>query len=410
VVAAGADARVTPIELFFDLVFVFALTQVTALMAHDLTGHGMARALLVLGLLWWSWVGYAWLGNVVRADEGMARMTLFAAMTAMFVLALTIPEAFDDLPGGLPGPVVLAVCYFTFRLLHLVLFWIVSKDDPGLRRQVIKFFPAMAAGTTLLLVASRFDGAAQTALWAVALLADYGGTFLGGTSGWRIRSPGHFAERHGLILIVALGESIVAIGVGVAAEPVSWAIVLASALGLAISAALWWAYFDVVALVAERVLASTPEADRPRLARDSYSYLHLPMIVGVVLLALGLKKVLEYVADGEHHDLTDSLTGIGLYALYGGVALYLLGQVAFRLRNVHTVNVQRLAVALGLLALLPVAAAVPALAALGMLAAVTVGLIAYEAIRFADVRDRVRRMNEVAVSGMPSIEVDRPGT
>ncbi|MGH3329265.1 MAG: low temperature requirement protein A [Streptomycetales bacterium] len=397
-VAVDEGARVTSIELFFDLVFVFALTQVTALMAADPTAMGLVRGLLVLGLLWWSWVGYAWLFNVVRADEGAVRMVLFAAMATMFVLALAIPEAFDDLPGGLPGPVVVALCYFVFRALHLALFWIIGRDDPGLRRQLVRFTPSVVGGTALLLVASQFHAAAQTLLWALALLADYGGTFLGGASGWRLRSAGHFAERHGLILIVALGESIVAIGLRVAQEPVSWPIVLASALGLAVAAALWWAYFDIVALVGERVLAATPEEDRPRLARNAYSYLHLPLVAGIVLLALGMKKVLAFVSDTERHSLADPLTGLGLYALFGGVALYLLGLVAFRLCTMHTVNRQRVAVTIALLALLPLAGMIPALAALAVLAAVMIGLIGYEALRFAGVRHRVRHRDEVVVS------------
>ncbi|MGH3343639.1 MAG: low temperature requirement protein A [Carbonactinosporaceae bacterium] len=397
-VAVDEGARVTPIELFFDLVFVFALTQVTALIAGDPTVLGLVRGLLVLGLLWWSWVAYAWLFNVVRADEGAVRMVLFAAMATMFVAALAIPEAFDDLPGGLPGPVVVALCYFAVRSLHLVLFWIIGRDDPGLRRQLLRFTPSVIGGTTLLLIASQFHGGAQTLLWALALLADYGGTLLGGASGWRLRSAGHFAERHGLILIVALGESIVAIGVGVAEQPVSWPIVSASTLGLAVAASLWWAYFDIVALVGERVLAATPDEHRPRLARNAYSYLHLPMVTGIVLLALGLKKVLAAVGDPEHHGLADPLTGFGLATLYGGVAVYLLGLVGFRMCTMRTVNRQRVAVVAALCALLPLAGRMPALAALGMLTAVTVGLVGYEALRFADVRQRIRHRDEVVVS------------
>jgi low temperature requirement protein LtrA len=392
------DARVTPIELFFDLVFVFALTQVTALMADDLTPRGMVRGLLVLAVLWWCWTGYAWLGNLVRADEGVGRVAMFAAMAAMFVLALSVPEAFDDLPGGLPGPVVVAVGYFVVRALHVVIFLLASRDDAGLRRQVLRFIPSMLGGTGLLLLASQLQGPARTAAWAAALVADYGGTILIGSSGWRIRSPGHFAERHGLILIVALGESIVAIGVGVAALPVSVPIVVASALGLTIAACLWWAYFDVVALVAERTLHRAHGKEQASLARDSYSYLHLPMITGIVLLALGLKKVLEYVGDESAHDLADPLALLPLAALYGGVALYLLAHVAFRLRNVHTVNLQRVIVAVVLVVLIPLAARLPALGALALLAAVMVSLIAFEAFRFADVRDRVRHQEDVAVS------------
>src|SRR5262245_61977409 len=170
------DQSVTTLELFFDLVFVFALTQITALMAADLTWHGVLRGVLLIGLLWWSWIGYAWLTNVVRADEGVVRVVLLAAMAAMFLLALSIPEAFDDLPGGLPGPVVIAVCYFAFRAVHLLLYWVIARDDPGLRRQLIRFTPSMLGATAMLLVASQFHGTTQTVLWAVALVVDYGGT------------------------------------------------------------------------------------------------------------------------------------------------------------------------------------------------------------------------------------------
>ena len=388
--AADEDASVTPLELFFDLVFVFGLTQVTALMADDLTAHGLIRGLLVLGLLWWSWVGYSWLGNVVRADEGAVRFVMLAAMATMFVLALAIPEAFDDLPGGLRGPVLLGVCYFAFRALHLTLFWIIARDDEGLRRQLLRFTPSMLGGTALLLVAATLEGPEQTAIWGAALLADYAGTMLGGASGWRLHSARHFAERHGLIVIVALGESIVAIGLGVVALPISWPIVVAAALGLTLSAALWWLYFDVASLMAERALAGALDLDRVRLARDAYSYLHLPLVTGVVLLALGLKKVLEYVGGAGHHELADPLTGLGLYGLYGGVALYLLGHVVFKLRATHVLALHRLVVALGLVGLVPLGANLPALAALLVLTAAVVGLVAFEAARFVEDRERIR--------------------
>ena len=403
----GERASVTPLELFFDLVFVFTLTQVTALMAADPTLRGLLRGVLVLSMLWWCWVGYAWLGNVVRADEGIVRLVMFAAMIAMFVAAVTIPEVFDDLPGGLHGPIVLAAAYFAVRLMHLLLFLAASKDDDGLRRQVLRFAPSMMVGTGLLLVASQFTGPVQTALWAAALLGDYVGTLLAGASGWRLRSPSHFAERHGLVIIVALGESIVSIGIGVTALPISWPIVVASALGLSVCAALWWAYFDVVALVAERVLTKASGEQQARLGRDSYSYLHLPMIIGIVLLALGLKKVLGYVGGADGHTLADPLYGVPLIALYGGPALYLLAHVAFRLRNVHTVNRQRVIGALLLLALIPVASQLPALAALGLLTACVCGLIAYEAVRFAEVREKVRHQEEITTSGAdPQLSAD----
>ena len=381
------DATVKPVELFFDLVFVFALTQVTAMMADDLTLSGLLRGVLVMTLLWWSWAGFAWLCNVVRSDSVPVTLVLFSAMAAMLVLALSIPEAFDDLPGGLPGPVVVAVCYFLFRLMHLVMFWLVAADNPALRRQLVRFAPSMLAGTTLLLVAAGLDGTAQTAMWATALVADYVGTLLGGSSGWVLRSPSHFAERHGLILIVALGESIVAIGVGVAQLPISVPIVVASVLGLVVSCALWWTYFDISAVHAEHALANEPEATKARLARDAYSYLHLPLMVGVIMVALGLKKVLEYVGDTEHHDLGDPLAGTAVLALFGGALVYLAGHVAFKWRSYHQVMPSRVVAAAVLVLAGLLAPMIPALGALGLLAAVLVGMVVFETVRYADHRE-----------------------
>jgi low temperature requirement protein LtrA len=388
--ATGEEASATPLELFFDLVFVLALTQVTAYLADHLTVEGVVRGLLLVALLWWSWTGYAWLGNVVRADEGVVREVMLVAMATMFVFALAIPEAFDDLPGGLYGPVVVPVCYLVFRLLHLTMFWIVSRDDPGLRRQVMRFAPSVLTATLILLIAAGTTGTTQTALWAVALAADYVGTLLGGASGWRLPSARHFAERHGLIVIVALGESIVAIGVGIAELPISWPIIVGSLLGLAVAAALWWVYFDVTAVLAERALAAESDADRARLARDAYSYLHLPLITGIVLLALGLKKVLEYVGDSQEHDLTEPLTGVSLFALVGGVALYLVGHVAFKWRTQHELYWPRLIAAAALVVVSPLLSQVPALVSLAAVALVLVALVAFETIHYAELRTQIR--------------------
>jgi low temperature requirement protein LtrA len=323
---------------------------------------------------------------------------MFGAMAAMLVLALSVPEAFGDLPGGLSGPVVLAIAYLAVRLLHLAIFWLLAKEDPGLRRQLLRFMPSVLGSTALLLVASQLDGEAQTLTWVAVVVVDYAGTMLGGASGWRLNSAGLFAERHGLILIVALGESIVAIGVGVAALPISAPIVVASVLGLTIAGGIWWAYFDVVSLMAERVLRRAVGEERTRMARDAYSYLHLPMIAGVVLLALGLKKVLEFAGDEAHHDLAAALPSLPLAAMYGGVALYLLANVAFKYRIVRSANVHRTVAGVLLLALIPVAAQIPALAALGMLTAIMVGVIAFEAVRFSEIREQVRHEEDAAVS------------
>jgi low temperature requirement protein LtrA len=369
------ESRVTPLELFFDLVYVLALTQCTALMADDPTWEGLAKGLLVLGVMWWSWVGYAWLTSVVNPEEGAVRLVMFAAMGAFLVVALCVPGAFED------EALLFAAAYALVRLTHIGLFLIASGDDPGLRHAVWGLLASTALGTGLLVGASFADGVLQGALWALALAFDMGGPLVIDPAGWRLE-PGHFAERHGLILIIALGESIVAIGVG-AEHGVTAGVVAAALVGIAIAAALWWLYFDVVALVAERRLSNAaPGRERNTIARDSFSYLHFPMIAGIVLVALGLKKTLEHV--------DDPLKVVPGTALLGGLALYLVAHVFFRYRNVHRVSWQRLLAAAVLVALLPAALELPALATIALAAAVLAAVIVYERFRFAELRDRLR--------------------
>ncbi|MGH2801911.1 MAG: low temperature requirement protein A, partial [Thermoleophilaceae bacterium] len=246
-VLRSEEERVKPLELFFDLVFVLALTQCTAMMADDPTWEGLVRGMLILGVLWWCWVGYAWLTSVVDPEEGFVRFAIFAAMAGLLVAALCVPEAFDD------SALLFACAYGLVRGAHIALFVVASRDDPGFRASVTGLGIGTAVGTGLLAAASFADGAPQGALWALALLLDMGEPYLFGADHWRL-APGHFAERHGLIIIIALGESIVAIGVGAEAIDVDAGVVAASVLGIAVAAGLWWLYFDIVALVAERRL------------------------------------------------------------------------------------------------------------------------------------------------------------
>jgi low temperature requirement protein LtrA len=365
-----------PLELFFDLVFVLALTQCTALMSDEPTWAGVAKAMLVLGVMWWAWVGYAWLTSVVEPEETLVRFAMFGAMAAFLVVALCVPQAFGD------WALLLACAYAAVRIAHIALFVLASRDDPQLRRSTIGLAVSTAVGTGLLVGAAFADGLLQGLLWLVALAIDLGGPYLFGVDGWRL-VPGHFAERHGLIIIIALGESIVAIGVG-AEFGLDAAVVTGAVLGVAVAAALWWLYFDVVALVAERRLSdAAPGREQNAIARDSFSYLHLPMIAGIVLLALGLKKSLG--------DIGEPLHAVPAVALLGGVALYLLAHVAFRWRNVHRFSVQRLVAAAVLLALIGLALAIPALATVAIVTAVLALLIAYESLRFAELRERLRR-------------------
>ena len=204
------EQRVTPLELFFDLVLVFAITQVTRLMSDDPTWHGLGRGLLVLAALWWSWTGYAWLTNTLEPEEGIVRAGMFAAMAAMLIVALAVPQAFDA------DAVLFGVAYLIVRLVHLGLYAIAGKRDPDLLGAVLRMVPVATLAPLLIVVAGFFDGPTQAALWVVALAVDYLGVLVGHMQGWRI-SPAHFAERHGLIVIIALGESVVAIGIGATA-------------------------------------------------------------------------------------------------------------------------------------------------------------------------------------------------
>jgi low temperature requirement protein LtrA len=369
------EERVTPLELFFDLVFVLAITQCTTLMSRHATWTGLAQGLLVLGVLWWSWTGYAWLTSVVDPEEGAVRIVMFAAMAAFLIDALCVPEAFASLA------LAFALAYGVVRAAHIALFMLASRGDPKLRSSVVGLAVSTAIGVGLLVAASALDGIAQGGMWALALALDMAGPFFFGAEGWKL-VPGHFAERHQLIVIIALGESIVAIGVGAGAG-LSVGQAAAAVLGIAVAAALWWIYFDVVALVSSRRLIRAEEGrERNEMARDSYSYLHFPMVAGIILLALGMKKTLAHVGD--------PLDTVPAFALLGGVALYLLGHVAFRLRNIRTLNRQRLLLALILFALFPAAVALPALAMLGLVAALLCALIVYETISYGEARDRVR--------------------
>src|SRR5918995_2331912 len=370
------EQRVTPLELFFDLVFVFALTQVAGFLADHLTWVGMLQGAALLATLWWAWVGYSWLTNAVPAEDVIpARLVIFAAMAAMFVVSLAVPGAF-----GHYG-VQFGSAYFVVQLLHQLLYALATGRDPEQHRAVLRLAPGLLVGPALLIVAGFLDGFAQGALWAVALAVSYGVAFVRSVSGFKVHA-GHFAERHGLVVIIALGESIVAVGVGVSGLALGPAVIVGAVLGVALAAGLWWAYFDLVMLAAERRLSRAKGEERARLARDSYSYLHLPMVAGIIFVALGVKQTLAHVGD--------PLGIIPATALCGGVALYLLGHNAFSLREVVSVSAPRLVVTMLCLALIPLAVSVPSLITLVVLALLLCGLAAFETATSREFRRALR--------------------
>ncbi|MFJ3905374.1 low temperature requirement protein A [Streptomyces sp. NPDC090025] len=375
-VAAEGDHKVTPAELFFDLVFVYAITQVTALMAAAPSPVRVVGAMTVLALLWWCWCCFAWLGNVVRADAGALFAVLVTVMTVVFVVSLAVPEVFADAPGGLSAPVVFVVCYGLVRALHWTSYWISSPGDAALHRTlwhtaVLSILPPFA----LLLIGCWYEGTPRLLLWLGAVVIDYGGVYVTGSSGWRVNSPGHFAERHGLIVIIALGESIVAMGVGVADFPLTVAVIAACAAGLLLSAGLWALYFRRFGEPAEHRLGSLDGEARTRFARDVYTFLHLPLVAGVVLVALGMKKVLTQVADTGHYALTDPLHGTVAWSLPGGVGVFLLGAALITLRSTGRRPTVLLVGGVCGLAAGPLVELVPALVALAVLAAAVLGLV-----------------------------------
>lgn len=368
---------VTPLELFFDLVFVFAITQVTTLLADDLTWGGMLRGFAVLAVVWWAWGGYAWLTNTINIDDDVAsRLVLLVAMAVMLVVGLATPGAFGEYA------LLFGIAYFGVRVLHLLLYAVTTRSDPEVFGAVARLAPGMLAGATLILVAGILpDGPWRGVLWALAIAIDFAAPFVAGTRGWKV-DAGHFTERHSLIIIIALGESLIALGLSASGEQLTGGVITAASLGVVVIAAMWWLYFDMVAVVAEQRLASLTGQAQARMARDSYTYLHLPMVAGIVLVALGLKKTLI--------DIDSPLKLIVSVALFGGLALYLLAHIAFRLRNTRTLNVQRLIAAVVLVLLIPAGATLPALASLGLATAVLVVLVSYETIRFRDARHRIR--------------------
>ncbi|CAA9453633.1 MAG: possible low temperature requirement protein A [uncultured Rubrobacteraceae bacterium] len=371
-----AEQRVTPLELFFDLVFVFALTQVTAFLADHLTWTGMLQGAALLVVLWWAWGGYSWLTNAVPAEEVIpARLVILTAMAAMLVASLAVPDAFGEYG------VLFGLAYFVVRLLHVVLFVFATGNTPETHQAILRLTPGFLIAPVLLVVAGFLDGFAQGALWAMAITIDLGVSLVRGVSGFRVHAE-HFVERYGLIVIIALGESIVAIGVGASGEAIGAGVAVAAVLGIALAAGMWWAYFDLVMLVAGRRISTTKGEERARLARDAYSYLHLPMVAGIVLVALGIKTTLAHVED--------PLGTIPAVALCGGVALYLLGHNAFRLRDVGSVSVPRLVVTLLCCALIPLAMSVPSLITLAILAVLVCTLAAFETVRSREFRRELR--------------------
>jgi low temperature requirement protein LtrA len=376
--AVDQEHRVSPRELFFDLVFVFAFTQVSTLLANNPTFAGIGRGVLVLAALWWAWAAYAWLTNTVDPEDEFVGAALLVVLIAMFVAALVVPGVFDD-EGVLFGVAFLVVC-----AMHVVLYALAARGRRDLLGAVLRIAPWTVLGATLILVAG-FTDQARVWLWLAALACTYIGAALSGSTGWQLH-PSHFAERHGLVIIIALGEAFIAIGIGATGIGIGLGEVVAATLGLLVATAFWLAYFDFFSIRGERILIDSEGAERAAFGRDAYSYAHLPMIVGIVLFAFAMKITIHHVGD--------ELDAVAAFALCGGSAIFLLTFSAIRSRVARRLSLSRgrFTAALVLLLVLPLAMMIPALAALAVVTGVWLALHAYELVWWREARAESRSL------------------
>ena len=373
--SVGPPVRATSLELFFDLVFVFAFTQVTGLMTADPTWAGIGSAVLVLAVLWWTWAGYARLTNHVDPEAGVVRILMLAAMGSLVVMTLALPQVFGS------SAMVFAVAYLVVRALHVVLLGLAANVDDSWRRSTRTAVPNVLLTSGLLLVAAFVDGQAQITCWALAVVVMSLWPLFGRARGWDV-APTHFVERFGLVILIALGESVVALGAGTSTHELDAPLIAVGLLGFIVVASLWWAYFDWVTIVAEHRLEESAGTERALLARDVYAYLHGLMVVGIVLYALGIEVA---VLDPTRHLELPIAT-----AFSGGIALYLLAHVGLRLRIGGGLGRGRPVAAALAVAIIPMATNLSALVTTTALAALSCALIAYEVLRHRDTRAEIR--------------------
>ncbi|MEU9740436.1 low temperature requirement protein A [Micromonospora chersina] len=399
-VPVAPGARVDRFEVFFDLVFVFSFFIITRATALQVSGGALLHALLVLAVLWWSWVVHCVVATRIRLGEGFVPVLMTVGMAALFTFALSLPNAFRDPRGNAAGPLVAAVSYTVIRMVHLLLYLHVVRDSPNERRQLIRFAPEVIGSTLLLGVAALippkiddlFSAAAvRDGLWAAVVLLQYGTGLVAGTWGWGVASAEHWTERYDLILIIALGESVISVGVGsnLLGQPPTWPAVAAAVLGIFFTAALWWAHYDMIGPAARIALHTAQGGPRVAMARDAYAYLFLPMIAGIILFALGAEMIVHQIADPHVPQHLRAL-GPGVPLLFGGVICYICGNMLFQLRTLRTLSWTRVGAVLLLAVTMPVAQHVPALAALAILTAITIGMVAAEVVVFDEGRRALR--------------------
>jgi len=368
------ERRASYLELFFDLVFVYAITQVTGLILGDTSPGGFLRALFVLGMIWWAWSAYAWLTNAIDLHTAVARAAILVGAGASFLVALAVPDAYGD--DGL----WFALPYLLVRVVHLMVYMYGLRDDREYQLGVLRSLPFWLLSPFLVVAGAFVDGDGRAWIWGAAIALDIAGSLIAGRQTYRV-SAAHFAERYQLFIIIALGESIVAVAIGMRELERDVAYGVAAAVAFYGAALLWWAYFDFAGIGGERALHAVPAERRGRLARDVYTYLHFPMVAGIILFAVAAEKTVAHPGD--------ALSTAGRFALVAGLGLYMLAFVGLRWRVLRRWAYERAAavplVALAVLVTPELDALVVLALALGVLSA----CIAVEAIRLREVRARL---------------------
>jgi len=305
-----------PLELFFDLVFVFAITQVVSLVVHDLTLAGVLRGALVLAIMWWAWTNWTWTTNVVDLDPRAIRVAVLASMLGVFGMAFAVPTAFEGDGDWL------AFGYVFVRAIAAAVFVIGTRHDRDEMRAVVTYLPVSLGATTIVLIGGLVGGDALQWIWLGALTLEVVATVFAGQVDWKV-DAGHFAERHGLILIIALGEGIIAVGVALEGLQIDRSLAIQLAVGLAGVCAMWWAYFDRLQEVMEGALRDADTRETGHIARDVYSLLHYPMLTGIVFLAVALEEAFLHPDDPMEPVVAwIFVVAIGLYFIAQAVAVW----------------------------------------------------------------------------------------
>ncbi|MCG2802368.1 MAG: low temperature requirement protein A, partial [Cellulomonas sp.] len=337
---------------------------------------GLVQGLVVLALLWWSWTAFSWLSNHAHADEGAVPVAVIVAMVSVFLAGLVVPQAYADLDGGAAAPLILVAALLVARLAHASVYAFGAVEDVRMRRRVVRAVILPLLPTAALLVGGALTpGTTRLWLWFGAAVLEpalsYAATH---RADFRVPSAAHVTERYGLVVILSLGESVLAVGTGIGAagEPVAAAALLGSVLAMLISVAMWWAYFARYARPAEHALAGAHGAARARLANEGYSYLHLVVVAGVVVAALGIETAMAHLGEPE------ALGGFAAGALGGGIACFLIGTALFARRMLGHWPAVRLGGALAQLVVIPVLATVRPMTALALVVGLLIGLLVVE--------------------------------